>query len=666
MNGLLHSDSLLRVEQSLHGYHRGHGLIASSFGFDKKTSAMLSSISDASLLGYSDPEPSYLTGYPIPELSCYAVARTWPAGEMSRPGCVWTHTVYIDYSDLARCSSLVFLKDIFIRPDKNKDFSDYKIALEIRRDILPVLEINKSEFFQIRSQLYGSTSQVVLPWKESSELSMLQIWSQQWPKLRRSLRFRTYGSKGTGNEKFDVLFIRSKPTQSVDQSGIENKIELLKTDTSLSYDLLELNQDFKEFIWRYGADFDYTREAYIPIRKLWQLWRNESNLEKTLKYLTTEMKEVPRSLATEVIRSYLDHCDENDSSVDMVYSLLARIRISDLTNQEIEVLAERLSVLSTIKLAEILHSYTSHNHLISILLSEISIVRKIELIKSAPDLVDAIVIYSPAVLNEVEFWRTIDNEHVPWEKIKESGEIDLEKVLLAAIKAQELNAIDKIVDVFEVKGMLALLSACDEVMSEITLSRVLDRITRNKKLTLVALRQSEGLSLKFMDILSNWFRPQDEHTGIDAECWYAAIASSHEHLGVLFSNLSCFVLIKGLLSDTVDSLKLISISFDSVHALLSRSGIGSKYWDTLNFYLPNTNSFFEWDRCQRLRKGVIKKFYGKNEALGLFLNMARSRWSFEELVETASSFDEGRALLRAVANSNLATDDQLAYIMEKL
>src|ERR1700722_18657090 len=110
------------VGQTLHGYSDGHRLIAASAvdvtSRDAKTMLVMS---DASGPSTRTSSLGYLTGYPLVESGLYALARTWSAPEMPRPGCVWTHTLLIDFSDLAVLTSMSELLGAFRRPGSGMD-----------------------------------------------------------------------------------------------------------------------------------------------------------------------------------------------------------------------------------------------------------------------------------------------------------------------------------------------------------------------------------------------------------------------------------------------------------------------------------------------------------------------------------------------------------------
>lgn len=117
---------ILTFNQALHGYADGHQLLASSFDFTGAVATKVLILSDVSGPAASIPDSGYLTAYPLAELGQYAVAATWSASEMPRPGCVWTHTIFIPFEDLAAINDCLGIKALFKRPDDRKDLRCYQ------------------------------------------------------------------------------------------------------------------------------------------------------------------------------------------------------------------------------------------------------------------------------------------------------------------------------------------------------------------------------------------------------------------------------------------------------------------------------------------------------------------------------------------------------------
>src|SRR5687767_10664854 len=94
-------NGIIAINQTLHGYNNGHTLIASSTDINSEVKRIMLPISDMSGNSMQNGFEEYLTGYPLREINMYALAKTWYAPEMTRPGCVWTHTLLIDFADLS-------------------------------------------------------------------------------------------------------------------------------------------------------------------------------------------------------------------------------------------------------------------------------------------------------------------------------------------------------------------------------------------------------------------------------------------------------------------------------------------------------------------------------------------------------------------------------------
>lgn len=107
----------------LHGYNQGHNYIQGSIVLDSSHDmhkiAMLSDWSE-----YVDGKDySYLTCYPLDESDFYVIAKTWYASEMSRPGCVWTHSLLIRKEELVYISDFLQLQSYFAHPSATTDYS---------------------------------------------------------------------------------------------------------------------------------------------------------------------------------------------------------------------------------------------------------------------------------------------------------------------------------------------------------------------------------------------------------------------------------------------------------------------------------------------------------------------------------------------------------------
>src|SRR5450631_120749 len=104
------------IDQTLHGYEKGHRLLASSLPLSPEDDRALLTMSDLSGSRVADGFLEYITGYMLPSRGYYAIAKTWYATEMKRPGCVWTHTLLIPKLSIRGIRNAEPLLSLFVRP----------------------------------------------------------------------------------------------------------------------------------------------------------------------------------------------------------------------------------------------------------------------------------------------------------------------------------------------------------------------------------------------------------------------------------------------------------------------------------------------------------------------------------------------------------------------
>lgn len=199
------------IQQALHGYSEGHRKLASSCRLPKDAERQILILSDLSGPGGGNQFDPYLTGYPVEKADYYALARTWPAPEMGRPGCVWTHTLLIGTDLLAELNQPEILSSLFRHPSREEGFNAYHETVRLPSHVEQTLERDGSLGAQLICALYGRTSPyTVLPVPRYSvaEAPFLSVWRVQWPGLRQRFTFCT-GVRSRRSLEGEVFYLQA-------------------------------------------------------------------------------------------------------------------------------------------------------------------------------------------------------------------------------------------------------------------------------------------------------------------------------------------------------------------------------------------------------------------------------------------------------------------------
>src|ERR1700754_317149 len=127
------------VQQALHGYRDGHRILAASVSLEDADRRQMLTLSDSPDAKQIAPGVPLFNGYPLPSGEFFVLAMTWPASEIRRPGCVWTHSLWLP-PDTLREPSLASLLGCFRRPQGEESFSGYS------HELTPILDVGSPDW----------------------------------------------------------------------------------------------------------------------------------------------------------------------------------------------------------------------------------------------------------------------------------------------------------------------------------------------------------------------------------------------------------------------------------------------------------------------------------------------------------------------------------------
>lgn len=236
---------------------------------------------------------TYITAYSLPEEEAVAVARTWYADEMTRPGCVWTHTLLVRWDDISRIRDVRQLNLMFRRPELHADtrWEIYRRPLELGTDEYdePASPANRETVLQhLLAALYEADEPVVLVPADTSasfEDAIFRIWNQQWSELRRSFGFCSgaLAIRELDGRPLDLQVVPRGRTEQIRRqvAGAEARVVEVVEPSIISEvewarlaarELSGSGTKMRDFLARYAEDLDARRSSFGRLADLFVRW----------------------------------------------------------------------------------------------------------------------------------------------------------------------------------------------------------------------------------------------------------------------------------------------------------------------------------------------------------------------------------------------------------
>ena len=264
------------VAQALHGYRDGHRLLASSCTLDELSTIEMARMSDLMPKKLALSE-YYFCAYPLKSINRYVFACTWSAPEMSRPGCVWTHSLIFDYASVAKAVSLRRFLPLFRRPSTDciADYSDNICVLtgqanyEVSEKTVDFfgMNYNTALLTEALQRIYFSTrNRIVLsaqPSDKESAIVPILVWDQMPPRLRRDFVFCTAGSVRSLTPSSLVTLMLSEDSEDTDEKYSEGSAEAL--DVLVTDAFSSTRTELRAFISRYVSDIGDARTGVAKL-----------------------------------------------------------------------------------------------------------------------------------------------------------------------------------------------------------------------------------------------------------------------------------------------------------------------------------------------------------------------------------------------------------------
>lgn len=657
----------IKVDQTLHGYSEGHRLIEGSLKLPQSDARTMLVLSDASGSGSRIPANGYLTGYPLAESGKYVLARTWAAPEMSRPGCVWTHSLLIDFADLARLGSVVDLLERLQRPTAGGG-STFAIQLLVEVSRAPALVAPTAlrRAGRWASALYGKPMGRILTERErpEDEELVVALWMQQWPRLRRAFRFCTFSAedRSTSTDTFDLQLMdvsRTSRTKVLDGviASAQDRVDWI--ETLLDDLVMPTKSGLRQFLRDVGSDVTNGRAAMIPLVHLYAALEPKAGPFKLaeavseLERLGPSQGRMGRAAAARMVFSSLGLVDQGLSDF-----ALRQVRADpDLLGVEPLVVGRALLRWQPDLLAEGLPEDDPFKKAVDAALLEADAEKLIDLIKAVPGAALAVLPARPDVYERASFWRIALVDAPGLICALDASQDEAVRIVGAIMEAGRDECSAVIVDRFGIDPVVAALSSLDvdEIRSNLAWVRAIAFRTDD-----LAGGMSRGViwHRPLLFALAEFLDPDAVPNSVGADPWVTAVERTRDSDDVRGEDLLAsflFTRARGWCSKSTG--RLFSLSVERLHEAMASERLADEAWRIAKRRLPYGSVWRDWDQCERLRHAVVDSFIDRDLSPIEFGTVVTDFNLWIELVDLAADSSRGRRYLDKVRSALRGTGE---------
>ncbi|MCT7947815.1 hypothetical protein [Shewanella septentrionalis] len=637
----------MKIDQCLFGYDDGHRLLASSLPLESETSLLteLSDLAPGTIFGSSD---GYWTGLPVPSIGRYVLMRTWPAPEMPRPGCVWTHGIFIEPKHFESVSNLSIFIRFFRKPSDIADWGSYKVQIEaeLGRPVRfePNMLIENEVLSGLIRSLY-STSKALVVTEQFKDLdnAFFSIWSQQWPRLRRNFRFQTAVSRSLsvrGSSRFDIFPTLESPEQ--------DQLTVSRDNDEWIHTALDSIRDpnsngLREFLWRYGSGVKRQRGSFRPLTEIFLLVESKGNnsakkiFDIIIKYFTNADDAV--NLKQDIIDGYL--C--SDIQVNFIYLVVASnylINIPLLSDRGIANLEKTWLNRPEFILKLLRDALDSNSHFCKLLSESLLGIVQTNDFWKLPKLdylvARNIVIKNPKLLfDNVSILRDEDLVQLISSIPEEAN--GLAEFIHELTLRNNSELVSNLLDKFPKTTLESFVCRANDSEYKIQGSVWVDVIIERSYLLFEydVVESVSRASLVFLICRSQeWFSPlvYSKDTSFWFDAFYKSVIDVSSEDEDLFC---CFLLIFACKMGGDSGYKAIENVYDRIHQKVLKSQLRRDAREMLMQRLPSIGLYRNWDLGFRLRFAVTKAYIDwrwPSSSYGLLAKDKRNRAFLEEVV----------------------------------
>lgn len=650
----------MKIDQCLFGYDDGHRLLATSIPLGSETSLLteLSDLAPGTVFKLSD---GYWTGLPMPTIKRYVLMRTWPAPEMPRPGCVWTHALFIEPSLLEYISDLSILHRAVKRPNNslNVDFYRKPIDIEPIQNCQSTLLVDDMIVQKIIATLYETDSTTVETTSPGElDMPLFAVWSQQWPRLRRNFRFQTAASRGfrsISTTRFDVRVTLS-------QLDTKPPIKAITTPSWLSIsvqDVLKGSQgSLRSFLWRYGLDVRRQRGSFRPLVEVYML-NCDIQIESAIHIIEIITNAFPTQDDAQLLKQDLvdgllvAHAQakliqfivQHEGGKSAIFPPPTSVGVTRLTNFWPQKSDEILQLAETSAETEMPVGKLVFETVIKIIQTP----EFWPLTHSYPNIRKLIVQLNPEMMTN--FTHNLDDpELIELLPLVPGNTPRLRELIAHLIPRDNKILVNTLFDYFPEQTTAEVISVLNDRSRGIA-DAWLQELVRRPQLLLKTDVMGEvtraSLLYEFAEALG-WLSPVVITAGVNP--WNTALKNiSNDLRETQIEFLNCFLVILAFESGDGGGLNIIESFYNDLHSKIIKSELSRKSQDLLSPHLPELGWLRSWDLGLRFRLAVAKAYIRYEWPPQSYAALAHDKKGRALLADAASDMSGGYVYFKAAA-----------------
>ena len=674
------------IDQVLSGYDNGHRVLASSVRLERTVERTISIQSDLSGSSVQPEFDGYLSVYPIhASREFVAFAKTWYAHEKERPGCVWTHTLLLPVAEQQSWPVLA-LAHQFRRPQGTAaNYRFYEQALQISHYSESETHISKLESDVLPCVLSclfdDECTDVLLPAANADQFEQvaLIVWALQWPNLRDEFSFSTgsLSNRSVGKRTFALQCVpqrdlrqiaRSTKTARVISVGSTNASPPSPWASNLSSRVLNDGVEYISAYIRRCALGVPPHRQFLPIVATMAKYgvaecsavdailevypSGKSGVNTKALFLETALSPIPSELLFSDDREKIIRAIAAPASAEAFSKLgeKARALSRQLVRTNPELALRTMVAALQPDLNEI------GVGIVKGVFKDLADDDLDRTINSLRDELPLLIALYPEIAANTFAWRStrrqqyelcealgqVDNLNASTRAriIAASLEGDSHDIASSLIRALGNDSLRFVLDWFNKSGLHTPKALHSDWRRELALNprKSVDWFRRPPSVVRPAT----------IALASEYISPTDASLSrVPTEVWILALQSFSEFTPPDVSQRSrAFLLAIAFNNRQPLYAEIAASTFESVHDLMLDRELGYEEWQWLSDDLPSLGWGWNWDRAERLRRGLIERFVDSNWPLKFFPMCISKHSNWDMVLSSCRATEHGKILLK--------------------